>query len=201
MRFQLGNASGMDDRDLEAGWTLVEKPPIGRWQLMAFPVAILNIGVVALLWVVLTPAGGQLGSIPLPVPILGFVTCLVGVLLVHESFHTMGHPKMGCSQQSIIGFWPSRMLLYAIYVGTVSRKRFIIILLMPLAAISVAPLVISIATYYYSFWLAYVTIMNAFVASGDVLEVVTILRQVPPDAEIKRIGWDYCWKRGPAQMM
>ena len=193
MKFHLGEAPKTADFTDASKWTLVTMPEIRRWQLMALPVAIINMGLVAALWLLLTPAIEQFGTISFPLPILNFVLCLVGVLIVHEFIHAFMHPSGGLSKQSIIGFYPSRMLLYSIYNGEVNRNRFLVTLMMPFIIISFVPIILSVAFQSFSFWLAYITVLNAFVAAGDILETVTILKQVPKDSKIRRNGWDYYW--------
>lgn len=196
MRFLLGNAPETDKQPDETEWTKVSMPEVHRWQLMAFPVALVNMVIVAGLWLLLTPAADGIRSVHFPLPVIGFVVCLLGVLIVHEFIHSWAHPKVGFSRNSTIGFFPSRMLLYCVYNGDVSRTRFLVILAMPFVCISLIPMLISAATHTFSFWLAYVTILNAFVSAGDALEIATVVRKVPRSATIRRNGWGYCWKVG-----
>ena len=79
MNLHLGSFEDRFESSKNSDWKLVTKPDIKRWQLLAFPVAIINMGVLALMWVLFTPAKSQLNSILLPIPIFGFLFCLVGV--------------------------------------------------------------------------------------------------------------------------
>jgi hypothetical protein len=176
------------------GWTEVIKPPIKKWQLLVFPIALFNLVAFVLLWLKFTPALDEIQPISFPQDVIRFLLCLIGLLVVHELIHTIFHPKIGSTKHSIIGLYPSKGLLYSIYKGELSRIHFIIILLMPFFVISVAPLIIAIFTNYYNIWYAYITIANAFVAAGDISEIVMVLKQVPPKSRIKRTGWKYYWK-------
>ncbi len=194
MQFGTGEIQASSNFEINSEWTIVLKPEIKRWQLFAFPIAIINVITIALMWILFTPAGDHLDSIPFPLPIPGFLVSLILVLIVHEFVHTLAHPGSGFYKESVVGFWPQKVLLYAIFNGELSRKRFILVLLMPFVMLSIIPIVISFLGDSYFFWLAYMTILNAFVSSGDILEVITILRQVPKNARIRRNGWNYYWK-------
>jgi hypothetical protein len=194
MRFHLGQAPETNGLPTGFAWAPVTMPEVWRWQWMAFPVAIANMGVVAALWLLLTPAASGLRLMSFPVPVFGFVLCLVGVLVVHEFIHSWVHPQAGFSRRSVIGFYPSRMLLYCVYNGELCRDRFLAVLMMPLAIISLVPVIVCVVFQWFSFWLAYVTIVNAFVAAGDVLETITVMKQVPRHATIRGNGWSCYWK-------
>lgn len=192
MKFHLGEAPETVDIINDSAWKLVAMPEVRRWQIMAFPVAIINMAFVAALWLLFTPAVNPLSFFP--IPIIGFVLCLVGVLVIHELIHSFMHPKAGFSQHSIIGFYPSRMLLYSVYNGEVTKGRFVTTLMMPFICISIIPILISSIFQTYSFWVAYITVLNAFVAAGDIMEICTVLRQAPRNSSLRRNGWSYYWK-------
>ena len=163
------------------------------WQLRALPIAIINMVVIMLIWIILTPVEELLSSITFPLPFIGFLICLAGVLVIHELIHAVVHPLAGYSTHSIIGFWPARMLLYATYDGEISRNRFVAILLMPSIVISIIPILIAAVTQILNVWVVYITILNAFLASGDVWAVSVILR-LPTDAIIRTHGHDAYWR-------
>lgn len=195
-RFCLGEPPQSDGLSRDSDWTPVTMPEVRRWQLLAFPVALANMAAVAGPWLLLTPAVSELRVVAFPVPVLGLVACLLGVLVVHEFVHSWVHPGLGFSNHSVIGFYPLRMLLYCVYNGELSRGRFLAVLAMPLAVISLVPLAISAMLQAFPFWLAYASVLNAFVAAGDVMESATVARQVPAGATIRRSGWSYYWRPG-----
>ena len=194
MKFQLGPAPDNTAFADTSAWTKVRMPEIRRWQLIACPIAVMNMAIVAGLWLWRTPAWGHLRSMHWPIPISGFILTLVLVLLCHEFIHALLHPQAGDSSQSIIGFWPSRMLLYAIYNGAVTRQRYLVTLLMPFVTLSLVPVILAALLDQYTFWLAYATVLNAFVSSGDILETLTIFKQVPTNATMTRSGWTSYWQ-------
>ena len=145
-------------------------------------------GLVALTWIILTPFEGMLRNIHFPLPITGFLICLIGVLIVHELIHAAIHPMSGFSPRSILGFWPSRMLLYATYDGELTRNRYVVILLMPFIVISIIPIFVAAIVHVLNVWIVYITILNAFLACGDVLSA-SMLLQIPTNAIIRSQGW------------
>jgi hypothetical protein len=177
-------------------WRLVYAPSIVGFQLLAIPVAIVSTAVVAFLWATVTPVGNPFGPFVASLPNIGFrVVCLVAVLAAHEFIHVLMHPKAGRSQQTVLGFYPSRMLLYVSYLGEFSRTRLLVILLMPFTVISLMPFILSALTQMASGWVAYVSVLNALLASGDIVAATIILTQIPSDAIVRSQGWKAYWKR------
>ena len=195
MRFHLGSFPESADFIPDNSWRSFDdkEQPVWIWQLKAFPVAIINMIVIILSWMIFTSAVGILKSITFPLPIVGFLICLVGVLIIHELIHVAVHPMSGFSTRSIIGFWPSRMLLYAAYDGEINRNRYLAILIIPFILISIIPILIAAVAPIVNLWIVYITILNAFLASGDVLAAITILK-LPTNAIIRSHGNTAHWK-------
>ena len=138
MRLHVGSIPESPDFAPGETWTPVREPSPWLMQFIALPIGIAAASVVASLWFVITP----LREIKLP----GGLSALLpfaGIVVVHELIHAAVHPMAGCSSDSIIGFWPSKLLFYAHYDDELTRNRFIAILLMPLVVISLAPLVVA----------------------------------------------------------
>lgn len=192
MKFHVGS---IQEKSIEGdNWIVVRKPTIKKWQFLVAPIGLFNLFLFIVLWRIFTPAIDVFESVSFPVTPIIFLLSLIGLLVIHEFVHTLFHPQMGFSKKSFIGFWPSKMLLYSIYNGKVSRKKFIIILLMPFIIISFIPLLLAIFKDYFNIFLAYITIANAFVSAGDISEIIIVLKQVPSNSIIVRSGWDYYWK-------
>src|SRR6185503_13338146 len=104
------------------------------------------------------------------------------------------HPGSGDSADSVLGFWPSRLLFYAHYVGELTRARFIAILLMPLLIISFVPLVVCAIIGHSSGLLAFSSALNALCACGDIFGVGLLLFQIPSDARVRNQGWRTYWR-------
>jgi hypothetical protein len=190
MKFHLGALPDSPEFIPDDSWQSTREPSIWGFQFLAIPIAIISTVVVAFLWVTITPVGHPLGPIAFSLPIVGFrLVCLVGVLAAHELIHVLLHPKAGGSQQTVLGFYPSRMFLYVTYLGELTRNRCLVILLMPFIVISIAPLAVSALTHVASGWVSYASILNALLASGDILAATMTLIRIPSDAIIRTKGW------------
>jgi hypothetical protein len=194
MRFRLGIFPESADFIPNSSWRIFEDEGQSKWmwQLKALPVSILNIGFIFLLWILLTPVLGMLTNISFPLPFLGFLICFIGVLILHELFHALLHPNIG-SSRTIIGFWPARILLYASYDGEITRNRYLAVLLIPLFVLSIIPIFISALFQVLNIWVIYVTILNAFLSSGDVLATINILK-LPANSIIMNHGCKAYWR-------
>jgi hypothetical protein len=153
MRFHIGAIPETPDFSPDASWRALREPTPWVMQLLAFPIGIAAAAVVALLWFKITPLEGVTATLSLPAFLLSFA----GIVVVHELVHASVHPMAGRSPYSILGFWPSRVLFYAAYTGELTRNRFVAILLMPLVAISLVPLLVAAAAQATSGWAAYIS--------------------------------------------
>jgi hypothetical protein len=159
-------------------------------QLFAAPVAAALAVAVGGLWLSLTPVETL---VPL-YSLLDFLLIFAGVVVVHELLHASAHPMAGRSPHSILGVWPSRGLFYAHYDGELSRERFIVILLMPFAVITLLPLAAAVVMRDASDAVAFVSAFNAVLGCVDVLGVGLLLWQVPAGATCRNQGWRTYWR-------
>ena len=65
---------------------------------------------------------------------------------------------------------------------------------MPFVIISVVPLVFAAITQTTSFWVAYISILNALLACGDILAAIMTMRLLPNGAIVRTKGWSTFWK-------
>ncbi|MFH0990660.1 MAG: DUF3267 domain-containing protein [bacterium] len=194
MIFKLGPLPESPEFTPDDSWILLREASLWGFQLRAIPIAIVTTIFLAVLWIILTPVGHVLGTLTFPLPISKFTLCLVGVIVIHELIHAFVHPKIGISENTVIGFWPSRMFIYTIYVGELTKNRCLAILIMPFIVISLIPLVFAAITQITSFWVAYISILNALLACGDILAAIMTIRHFPNAAIIRTKGWLTFWK-------
>ena len=189
MRFHLGAIPETQDFSPDAAWKPLREP--GPWvmQFIGLPIGIAACVTIGFLWLLLTP----LRDISFDSPSM-LLIAFVAMIPIHELIHAAVHPHSGMSARSILGFWPSRMLFYAHYVGELSRGRFIAILLMPLLIISLVPLFACAIAGFSSPLVAFVSTLNALFAYGDMFGVGLLLFQVPWDATVRNQGWRTFWK-------
>jgi hypothetical protein len=194
MRFHLGAIPSSPDFLPESPWKPLREPAPWLFQFIAFPVGIITAALVTVLWFVITPLQAATPKVSWPAFLLWFA----GIVVVHELIHAAVHPMTGRSPRSILGFWPSRLLFYAHYDGSLPRNRFVAILLMPLLIISFTPLLIAVATQITSGWLAFISSFNALLACGDMLGAGMVLFQIPADAVVRNQGWRTYWRENHA---
>jgi len=194
MTFRLGPLPESPEFTPDESWILVHEPSLPGFQVRAIPIAVVTTVSLAVLWIIFTPIWHDMGALTFPLPILKFIACLLGVLVVHELIHASVHPKIGISENTVIGFWPSRMFIYTVYAGELTKNRCLAILIMPFVMISVVPLVFATITQTTSFWVAYISILNGLLACGDLLAAIMTMRLFPNGAIIRTKGWLTFWK-------
>jgi hypothetical protein len=114
-----------------------------------------------------------------------FIPTLLGVIVIHELVHLLSHPYAGFSRQSVVGMLPKSFLFYASYNGEQSRARLAWTLVAPIVFLTILPLAISrsVPEPVVPF-LATLSIMNGLAASGDVLLIFKLFREIPRGARI-----------------
>ncbi len=127
MRFHIGTVPETPDFQPDGRWKPLCEPTPWVLQLLALPIGVVACVSIGWLWILLTP----LHELPLDSPVMA-LGILVAIVPVHELIHAAVHPQLGRTNDSVLGFWPSRLMFYAHYIGAVSRNRFIAIALMPL---------------------------------------------------------------------
>jgi hypothetical protein len=194
MIFRLGPLPESPEFIPDDTWTLLGEPSLWGFQLRAIPIAVVTTVLLAVLWMMFTPVRHVIGALTFPLPISNFIVCLLGVIVIHELIHASAHPKIGFSENTVIGFWPSRMFIYTIYVGELTKNRCLAILVLPFVIISVVPLIFATMTQTISFWVAYISILNALLACGDILAAIMTIRHFPNGAIIRTKGWLTFWR-------
>ncbi len=189
MRFHLGAIPETPDFSPAAPWRALREPTPWVMQLLALPLGIAACVAVGAGWVFLTPVH----EVPWDSPGLLLGAFLI-TIPIHELIHAIVHPGSGGSADSILGFWPSRLLFYAHYVGELTRARFITILLMPLLIISFVPLVVCAVMGHSSGLLAFSSVLNALCACGDIFGFGLLLFQIPCNAMVRNQGWRTYWR-------
>ena len=110
---------------------------------------------------------------------------------------------MGATPRTLIAVWPEKLLFYAHDLDALSRRRYLIVFLGPLVALTMIPIVFmailnfSPAMMPLQRVLAGVALFNAASASGDILGFFLVLLQIPPKAIVRNQGWKSYWKVVP----
>jgi hypothetical protein len=208
MRFHLGPIPLNDEFQPEqSGWTPLREPSPALFQWIVVPIGFVTAVALGFGWSVLIPSqeGGVLfritsnaGNEPAWWPAVKALIVMgggfMGLIAVHELIHAAGTPRLGWSPQTIIGFWPTRLVFYAAYLGPLSRNRFVLVFLLPLIVLSILPLIGCAVVRFDNSVLKVVSIVNGFCACGDILGAALILYQVPGGALVQNQGWNTWWK-------
>lgn len=191
MRFHCGAIPTSPDFVPDASWKSLRE--IRPWlvQFIALPIGIVTAGLVAILWLAITP----LRLAAFAITPMSFLVSFVGIVVVHELIHAAVHPLAARLSRSILGFWPSCGLFYAHYDGELSRNRSLAVLLMPLFVISIVPLLVAAVLQSAAGWVAFISCFNALLACGGVLGVALLLFQIPANATVRNQGWRTYWKK------
>jgi hypothetical protein len=192
MRFHLGAVPESPNFSPDPSWKLLREPTPWVMQLMALPIGLIGFAAVGGLWFLLTP----LSDCSISLEFIG--GAVVFLFPIHELMHALVHPHYGGSNQSVLGFWPSKMFFYAHYDGEISRTRFITIALAPLLVISFGPLIVCAITGMSSSLLAFSSALNAFCSCVDITGAGLLLFQVPTDAVVRNQAYKTgkkikCW--------
>jgi putative zincin peptidase len=186
MRLHIGEIPDSPDFVPDDSWTCMPEPRPWVMQALALPVGLALTLALAVLWFTLTPLGHA------PAPSVGeCFGALLAVVPVHESLHLVMHPRTG---DSIIGFWPSRLLFYTHYHSQLPCRRYLAVLIAPVVVISLVPLAVCALTATASAFLAIGSAINVWFASGDLFAVGLLLAQVPTNAKLRNKGWRLYWK-------
>lgn len=192
MRFHLGDIPISPDFVPDASWKPLKQPSPWMQLLAAYPIGFVAAGIVAGLWLAVTPF--QLQDVTSTMSLPAFLVAFVGMVIVHELIHLLVHPRSGRSLHSIVGAGGPTTGIYAHYAGEMTRNRFVAILLMPLAIISFVPLFLAAIAQASSGWMAFISAFNAFGACADTLDAGLVLVQIPATATVRCRGLRIYWK-------
>ena len=180
-------------------WRSIREPGPIAIQILAIPVAVLLMILTGWLFWQFLPSKFIFEEMA-PYHLELTIVVLFLLLPVHELLHALCHPGFGFSNQTVLGVWPSKLLLYAHYEGALSRNRFLVIVLSPLIGLTLIPLVILALLSSYTpslnviVNLGCLAFVNAASASGDVIAFFAVLLQIPASGVIQNQGWRTFWK-------
>jgi hypothetical protein len=190
MRLHCGPIPPSPDFGAEPPWQALREPSPWGFQFLAVPISLAVAAVMAMAWFTLTPLANPKAS----QSVIAIGGSFLGLIVVHELIHAACHPRAGLCPRSILGFWPSRCLFYAHYDGELPRNRLLVVLLMPLLVLSVLPLLVASLLQITSGWAAFLSILNAACACGDLLAAGMFAWQIPAGGILRNQGWRTYWR-------
>jgi len=192
MRLHIGAIPIPADFRPDASWKALRQPSPWMALLVAFPIGIVAAGVVAVLWLAMTPL--HIHDVTSTLSLRGFLVSFAGMVVVHELIHVAVHPMSGRSPHTIVGVGGPTSGVYAHYDGEMTRNRFVAIFLAPLVVISFVPLLVAAAIQESWGWVAFISAFNAFGACLDILDAGLILFQIPATAIVRQQGLRTYWR-------
>lgn len=169
-------------------WHALREPAPAILQGLALPVGFGLVCIMGSLWFDLLSPGGWCFDL------FSVLTVYAALVPLHELVHALAHPDRGLSRRTVFGFWPGQLLAYVHYDGVLTRRRLLVLLLLPLLVITIAPLLAGIVFGCVDGWIVLLSVLNAFGSCMDVLSAVLVLFQVPPGAEVRNWGWRTYWR-------
>jgi len=124
----------------------------------------------------------------------GCLLALVAMVPLHELIHALAYFQGIRSRHLIVGFWPSRGVCYAIYDSPMPRNRVLGMLVAPILALSIFPL-LGLPWLQGTAWglvLAF-SLLHASICGGDMIVFFWLVSQVPRKALVHNNGWKTYW--------
>lgn len=128
------------------------------------------------------------------------IAALLLFIPLHELLHAAWHPELGKSTQTVLIVWPAKLRFGVYYDGCMSRRRWLLMRLAPLAFLSVGPVGLLTLFQYVpvpfglEVFLQVLMLVNGIGSGGDLVAVVWVLFQVPSGAQICFRGGKAYWR-------
>jgi hypothetical protein len=191
MRFTWGPPpSTLSADDLASGeWTRVRHPSMWVYQLAAIPVGLLMAALLFVVWAALTPsfdvASGDTAHV---------LAVVAGILVLGPLLQIATHPPMGGYRQSLLGFWPSRLLLYTACDAPLTRTRYLQGRSLPFLLLALGPLSFVLTAGVPSGWAVFVSCFAAAVFGFDALLALAASFELPADAQLGNVRFQVYWR-------
>ena len=210
MRFRFGNIPGeQTDPPVEQGLTRIHSPSSRLGYLLAGLVglalpAVLFVCFVAVSLLSLRNGPGDApvdAAVDMPTPWGAVILALLLFIPFHELTHAVLHPGFGLSPQTVMVIWPTKLRFGVYYEGCMTRRRWLLMRLAPLACLSVVPIllltlfrVVLLPFPLEIFWQV-LTLVNFVGSGGDLIAVAWVLFQVPARSQICFCGGKAYWRQ------
>lgn len=193
INFHWGEIPTAPDFEPDESWTPLREPGMWGMQLIATFIGLLAAGAVASIWFRLTPLT-RFGFEPTLLTALGLLALVAIVVIIHELLHGVAHLISQGDGQTVIGFWPAKIVFYAVFLGPKRRNGQLFSFMLPLTVISLLPLALAILLQITVPLLAFVSIVNVALAAGDIFGFFLVAYQVDQRAVVQNKGHQTYWK-------
>ncbi|WP_460546716.1 hypothetical protein [Comamonas piscis] len=179
----------MSDEELHSGeWHRIAYLPLWALHMLSLFLGLLLTFVVFVAWIALAPGfeissapGYEVGAALISVPLAGV---LLPVLL---------HPRMGMSNSTIFGIWPSKFTPYTACTAKLSKRRAIASLLLPIALLVILPLLFAASMNISSGWLVFISCYAALLFGHYAMLALVWAYKIPSRAVIAGRGFEIYW--------
>ena len=190
MHFVIAPMAVARDRIGDPAWRRVDGAEPALMRLFGLQTSMLLAATLVVVWAV----GTNFRDLP-----LRYWTVLAAAVLVvplHELAHALTFPRGANSRQRTLLIRPRGFVFRAQYRGVLSRNRYVLVLLMPFLAISLAPVLACALLGIESAPTLFIVLMtlNALASGDDVLAAVLVLSQVPARGLVRTDGSATLWK-------
>jgi len=190
MRFHLGPPpNSLSDEELHSGeWHRVTYLPLWALHLLSFLLGLLLAFVIFVVWIALAP-GFEISPAP------GYQVCaaLISVPLAGVLLPVLLHPRMGMSNSTIFGIWPSKLTPYTACTVKLRKRRAIATLLLPIALFVILPLLFAAAMNISSGWLVFISCYAALLFGYYPMLALVWAYKIPSGAMIAGRGFETYW--------
>lgn len=185
MRIQYGHPQPSRTFDpAAAGWTPLSGQDSRRFVFIALLLSLPGIVAASVMTFQWAPAWKVL----LSAHAWGFPAFVLALLLlvpVHEFIHALAYRCGLRSPDLVLGLWPQRGLVYVLYDAPLPRRRVLAMLAAPFLLLTVLPLsLLGLVPAEARSLAAFFIVIHASACSGDVLTLVRLWTQAPPDSLI-----------------
>lgn len=125
---------------------------------------------------------------------LWFLPLMATIIAFHERLHALAHPGWGISSCTHYGVIPKSLVFYAHYDASVTRNRFIAILVAPFIGLTVIPLLVATTWPPASQTAGFIAILNAVFSGLDLFNAALIHLRTPTGVVMRNQGWQSYWK-------
>ncbi len=147
------------------------------------------------------PGDAQVGQ---PTPWLVILLTLVLAVPAHELVHALVHPGGVFSPATVFVVWPQKLRFGVYFEGSMSRRRWLVMRLAPLAILAVAPALLLLATaglprsLALETALALLSLVNSLGSGSDVLAAAWVAYKIPSGSALAFMDGKAYWKPGLA---
>jgi hypothetical protein len=103
------------------------------------------------------------------------------------------YPRMGLSDQSVLGFWPSRLAPYTIHVAKSTRRKLIATAFIPFFVLAILPLLIAMVFRISTGWGIFCSCLAATLYGPNAFLAILSLR-APARCVIGSQGFQTYWR-------